>query len=364
MPTQRCPRPRWQTVACAAVLATASSLVVSVGRAEQPAGAPSWWHPPEVDEVVPLIGQWIAQSKARSDYKRARAARHAREDGGHRAAAPEFEIAKDRWRAYLIAREATAIRLDGGARLLIVPYSRLGGQNDLWVIRQERDGTTGVARFLGVNPPSVCRGRSSGQLVRGSVRRGVLTLHERGPGGRSVSTALADLDRDDDGDGLTNLVERRLKLDSSRSDSDGDTLDDSRDLAPNATVREPRDDDDRIALAIVNATLAREQAPPGSLVVVHHQRALEWRAPGCPTITVPRADDETPRDLRDACNITLSPHETTVAGDQSALGAADAATRDWELSHFRGTCGSVRTCRVRLTSDGWTLQGERPDVFF
>jgi hypothetical protein len=109
---------------------------------------------------------------------------------------------------------------------------------------------------------------------------------------RHVSWVQAHLDSD--GDGLTDLVERRLGTDPRSQDSDGDGVPDPADSAPTASVRTPESEEQAIALAVVEQYSLFHSVREGrwALAVVVGDAALEWRAGGGPVITLSQAEDE------------------------------------------------------------------------
>lgn len=162
----------------------------------------------------------------------------------------------------------------------------LGGDLDQWVATVDRGGRE-VTLFVGESM-AVARGASyvlSGEGVE-------LVRDDAAAGDASASAGflrLADLAADGDGDGLTDRMEERLRLDPRSEDTDGDGLPDVEDLVPGA-VDAPASDEDRIAMAIVGFMTALKE--DDGLVVVSYPRALPWPTRRGPVVTVSGAVEE------------------------------------------------------------------------
>jgi hypothetical protein len=180
------------------------------------------------------------------------------------------------------------VQLPEGRRLVLFRDGYLGSPDDLWAADLGADGRAArPARFTGVRLQLDddeqrlvdLRGRVAGDRV--SVRDAA---------GRELAAfSLAGAARDSDGDGLTDVVERRLRLDPGNPDTDGDGLRDAEDPAPNARLREPRDDEQAIAAAIFRQFFQFEDGidgPAAGVAVMVSDFALEWRGRRDPTITL------------------------------------------------------------------------------
>jgi outer membrane protein assembly factor BamB len=176
---------------------------------------------------------------------------------------------------------AMAVDLPTGDRLLLFRHGYLGSPDDLWAGRSR-----GSSRFTGLRLPApeilpAPRARWAGGRIE--VLDGA---------GRGIATfAPAEIARDGDGDGLPDLVERRLGLDPERADGDGDGLPDAADPTPNARSPKPADADQEIAAALF-AQLFRFEEQEGEIAVVVSPVALEWRGRRDLTITLDEREAE------------------------------------------------------------------------
>ncbi|HEV7519370.1 MAG TPA: hypothetical protein VGR07_24025, partial [Thermoanaerobaculia bacterium] len=180
--------------------------------------------------------------------------------------------------------------LPGGGRLLLFRNGYLGSPDDLWVTRMDRAGRpAGPARFTGRRLPEAAEGEPLRARVAGEGGDRVEVLD--GAGRKVAAFHLAEIARDSDGDGLTDLVERRLGLDPAKADTDGDGLPDAADPAPNARLRAPVNDEQEIAAALFRQFFALDEdgSPlphPPEIAVVVSDSALEWRGRRDLTITL------------------------------------------------------------------------------
>ena len=240
--------------------------------ATSPRAASSWWSPPSPLEFARFVG--LPDIESRADQ--------ALENGAD----------PNEW--WQLERAAASVRVPrpDGAALLVFRDSYLGGPGDLWVIDTDASGAPRAsARFAGVSihgTEYVHRGEIpiSAHLVGDSLK-----ISERRAKGHSV--ALKALDVDTDGDGLPDVVERRLRIDPSKADTDGDGTKDSEDVAPNTTVVKPRNENEAIQLAIFRQYFMFEPSDATrELAIVVSDAALKWVGRTGPTITLGEEDDK------------------------------------------------------------------------
>jgi hypothetical protein len=172
--------------------------------------------------------------------------------------------------------------LPGGRSLLFFHDGYIGSADDLWVTELDREGrVAGSSRFTGVRLPRTeaeLRARVEGDLAE--IRNAAGTVVAR--------LSLSRLDVDSDGDGLTDLVEQRLRLDPHNPDSDGDGLSDAEDPAPNARMRAPVNQEQEIAAAVFRQYFLFDDdaGRPREVAIMVSDFALEWSGRRDATITL------------------------------------------------------------------------------
>lgn len=211
-------------------------------------------------------------------------------DEAAQAAAVEREDFEEYFR---LGRGPSSARLalPDGRAIVVFKDNFLGDLGDLWVAEVDRAGHPTPARFLGVRLP----GHECYHMCRMSVR-----LHGRSlevertdePAGR-VSVDMAAVERDADGDGLTDLVEKRLGTDPSAADTDGDGLRDADDPNPDTAPRAPEGEEQEIADAVFAQVFRFGDRSRGLVQVVSDFR-LDWYGRRGPTVTRSRAAAEAP----------------------------------------------------------------------
>ncbi len=153
---------------------------------------------------------------------------------------------RDRKATTLIAEKS-----DGqGHTWALAQCAVLGSSGDLWLL--EKTGNSwGNPLFTGVSLDGISRwaktkdpspkafGKSADELAKGAWYPLLVSHH-------------ADLARDTDGDGLTDLVEARLGTDPKKADTDGDGDRDEIDPFPNAPTR-PLSDTEKVLAAVFEA---------------------------------------------------------------------------------------------------------------
>lgn len=154
---------------------------------------------------------------------------------------------------------AGRVRLPGGDSFLIFHDGYLGGQYDLWAAREDAEDHS-------VSPGYFLDAQARG-AVGASIIGEMLVVHPAG-GGRSTRIRLSEIGKDTDGDGLPALVERRLRTDRTRRDTDNDGVPDGGDPTPRGS-RAPRNENDRIAVDILEQLFLFSKGPPTPVVIVH-----------------------------------------------------------------------------------------------
>jgi|GEM_PF-5000324 len=188
--------------------------------------------------------------------------------------------------------------LADGRRLLIFGHGYLGNPADLWVAELGRDGTLAApALFSGQALPV---GEDLETLVAqvaavaGDPADSRVELRNR-RGSLCAAFSMARIARDSDGDGLTDLVEQRLRLDPASPDTNRDGLPDAVDPAPNSRLREPINADQEITAALFSQFLRFEEDDPAAspeIAVVVSDFALAWRGRRHLTITLDSREAE------------------------------------------------------------------------
>ena len=184
-----------------------------------------------------------------------------------------------------LGRGVSSARLPlGEGRSLVVFKSRFLGEGDLWVSEVNAAGQAGPGRFLGARLP----GDECYHQCRFALRLAgsVLDVERTDEAAGSVKVDLTDVDRDRDGDGLSDLVEARLGTDPGVADSDGDGLSDSEDPNPDRPPRSPLGEEQEIAGAVFEQVMTFEDRSPG-LLLVASDFAVDWFGRRGPTLTRP-----------------------------------------------------------------------------
>lgn len=185
------------------------------------------------------------------------------------------------------ARGSALLRLPDLSQLVLYRGTAIGGEDDLWLARLTEDGKIAAGPWFTGQSLMMAKRRETTAL---SLNGEMLTVASSG-GSVKFSIDLRDIASDRDHDGLTDLVEARLRLDPQNPDSDGDGLTDDVDPAPNARIPRPTTDEEARRLAVVEQflRLTPYSEPRGdhSAMIVWNESALEWRGRGGPTITLP-----------------------------------------------------------------------------
>jgi hypothetical protein len=224
----------------------------------------------------------------------------------------------------------------GKQPMLIFPAADLGGDGDLWISEVGTAGKPGsstasylgnvggcgsiIARVVGGELRVECGGQSVEALFAAASGAPVdaAEMEAAAPApAPSFRVRLGAWRRDGDGDGLSDLLERRLGLDPARADSDGDGLADGVDRAPNAQPRRPADrpEDELLLSALAGIWACDPSGETGVVRYVAGAPALQWRGRRGVTLTL----GDTP-----PANTALGWNVMAIEGDSpSALVAGD-----------------------------------------
>jgi hypothetical protein len=271
--------------------------------------------------------------------------------------------------------ESAKVARPNGPALVVFPDNRLGNGHDLWAQVLDTEGQiAGASIFLGTASASPnCRDECP---IEASIDGDVLTVKPAGTAGPVLRVDLSAARLDTDGDGLSDLVERRLGTDPQRRDSDGDGLDDAVDPFPLTPVHQPTNEREEVATAIFEQfyLFADYTAEKNNLAVFVSDFALPASGRSGPTlILAPKELDafKAKAGLEGAAFITIGPSDTggaRVAGEIAAfthrwgprpreLGERD---RRYELTIYRGPLNAVDyEIVVRRTDRGWMMRSLR-----
>lgn len=265
-------RPRFKAEAYSAIarLSTArASRLLAEGTAASPAG--SWWRPPtpprELLELYDLEPPAVEGSREDLSWT---------------------------WR-WQLRNSCLGADVDG-APLLVFSHGYLGGARDLWLVRPE--APTPEPLFLGA-PLGREHDRTDLDL-RCTLLEGDTLELVWSPSGEPdwpprpppppLLLRLPEATADSDGDGLTDLVEGRLRLDPRARDSDGDGVEDGEDWSPNGGL-EPRPESVDEATNELLRTwfgLGEQSCRWGTvLYLVSDRRPERWAHHCGPTINLP-----------------------------------------------------------------------------
>lgn len=308
----------------------------------------SWWSPPAPVEFARFVG--LPDLEKRVDE-----------------ALQKGEDAREWW---LLERAAASVRVrrPDGTALLVFRDPYLGGPGDLWVVEADGSGAPkGTARFTGISihgEELVARGAAP---LQARLDGNVLTIAEAGAKERSVD--LESLEADADRDGLPDVVERRIRTDPEKADTDGDGIRDSEDAAPGATLRTPRTEDEAIQLAIFRQFFQFEPVEAtGELAVVVGDAALEWAGRRGPVVSLSQAEDK--RFFEEAgydgvAHIRIQPRDPAAHGeDEDASwdpfrysGQLRPDQRLYSFVSYRGGLNAIGyRVIVRKVGDRWLVE--------
>lgn len=133
----------------------------------------------------------------------------------------------------------------------LIESSVLANHTDLWLV-EYKDGKWQNPLFTGVNTSGITRWASEANLTEPTL--GGKTGKELADSQDWLTILLAaDLAKDSDGDGLTDIVEKRLTTDPNNPDTDGDGDRDEIDPMPNAKNRATSTDAEKALAAAYEA---------------------------------------------------------------------------------------------------------------
>lgn len=178
---------------------------------------------------------------------------------------------------------AAVVPLGDGSRLTVFRSPALGNEGDLWISRGNAP-----ASFLGVSVPPEVLASASPLALSARLEGDELEVRLQQPRPETLFRgSLSGLSRDSDGDGLPDLVERRLLLDPEDPDTDGDGIPDALDLVPNAAPRAAQGEREEIAAALFTQVFGLETGPPGPPLLLVSDAPLAFTGRSGATIVVP-----------------------------------------------------------------------------
>jgi hypothetical protein len=240
--------------------------------------ARGWWRPPSPAVLLPLLDRNL---DAATIEKR-------RREGNE----PELI---DEVMRMVAARGAARAPLPGGRSLLVFPNGWLYLRDELWAVELDSSGKpAGPARCLGVRAPGAPA--TYGVPIQVRVDGRWLTITRTESSKETVRVDLAAAAQDTDGDGIPDLVERRLLLDPTRSDSDGDGVPDPMDAVPNAAPSRGGSVDGEIERDFFVEYFAFAGPREGPIIVASDHALADYGREG-PTLVLTRAEANRQADI-------------------------------------------------------------------
>lgn len=188
----------------------------------------------------------------------------------------------------------------GNRKLLLYFSPYLGGQGDLWLAEvaprsKKPPQFTGLSLHGEELLPRAYDFRvevtGDGFSVYRALEPGLKHKATRGAEAFAGACQFSELNRDQDGDGLPDLVEKRLRLAPDQRDTDGDGLEDSVDLCPNCGST-PETAEDHAAKALLWQFFALLGASELRPAVVVWPRKVEFFVPGKVAIVLTEEQDK------------------------------------------------------------------------
>lgn len=243
--------------------------------------------------------------------------------------------------AHWLDAAASSVRIkQNGRELIIFPYSGYGGPGDLWFIERSSTGQLSPAQFLGISVHDDSLVEKEAKF-EGSLKQTNVVIKF---GNKSFQVDLASLNSDQDSDGLPDILERRLRTDPQRKDTDNDGIIDSEDLSPDKTGH-ATSEQEQITQAIFNQYFAFTSSNSRSheLSVIVNDVALDWKGLRGPCITLTKEEDE--QFLKEAgydgiAHISITPNAQHEIGEADNYDLTDSE-RVYSLTIYRGGLDAV-----------------------
>jgi hypothetical protein len=166
--------------------------------------------------------------------------------------------------------------------------------------------------------------------------------------------------RDSDGDGLTDLLERRLGLDPARADTDGDGIGDAVDRAPNAQVRRAADrtEDELLLSALAGIWACYDTENFARIRWITGAPALEWRGSRGVVINASNAVLAGPELGRSLMRVELDRERPATPDDEGSFELAPGERRvTVQLGDVHGPpeVASGQSAILRRHGDRWLV---------
>lgn len=264
--------------------------------------------------------------------------------------------ARDELRAAAIVRGA-------GEAWALTTFDILGGADDLWLVRLGPSDEGLEYVFTGARLGSGTGWMGDKASLQASLEGGDIRLRwksyeiaqpARVPEQRSLSVRPAALRRDSDGDGLADVVERRLRTDPEAADTDGDGVPDGIDPSPRVSARGEVDEAGRVVQALWATAWGGDSARQVRAIAAYGARAVPLYGYGGPAIWLTPDELVAWRDeVGRGAETILFGRETAAAG-QWGPGVTFSPEGGDALCTFRASRGphDTRGYHARLTRSG------------
>jgi hypothetical protein len=296
------------------------------------------WSPPTVDEFAALIG------------KKPDAA--ALEDASLTRIVP-----------YFLASHAVLVK-DGDTRFVVFANSYLGSNDDLWLAQLDSaDRQVNSSIFLGTmkslrkaHYPMPGIDDDAPVPFAASIVDGVVTVWMTKGGSERLRVRIDDATRDQDRDGITDLVEERLQTDATKRDTDGDGIDDAHDPLSFAATKATTEAQ-QVAEAAFNQFFVFLGTTEPAMVV--HDEVLDWW--GRTGATIPVRSSEVDRYVQELGENGIAYiYMTPATGERSILRAAEVPLapneRRLDLTIHRGPLSALfYSITMRQVEGEWLM---------